>query len=336
MERLYGDSSKRRFSIRRLGEAVRVDNSGKPDAVREEANMSRTASPRTASPTPIDGSSDTFNTGATQILRGEARTMIEVPSPRSTTGPLRKRTIATRGVPLHPTLTRNPTNNAMVTGLGGFQNPLKVAFQQFKDRFDRRRSSQHIPRTKTILSTKTGAHLTDEAENKANYISFDALVGRNSRFLSLTSEQRDELGGVEYRALSLLFYIVLGYILLVQLVPIAIFCPIFSSRHYSYLFENAGTITGDGALYAAFNINSAYSNAGLSLLDASMVPFQKSWGWTLVIGFEIIAGNVAFPIFLRLVIWTMSKIVRTNSRMHESLTFLLDHPRRCFFYLFPS
>lgn len=40
------------------------------------------------------------------------------------------------------------------------------------------------------------------------YISFDAVVGRNSRFQDLTSEQMEELGGVEYRALKVLLWIV--------------------------------------------------------------------------------------------------------------------------------
>jgi hypothetical protein len=40
------------------------------------------------------------------------------------------------------------------------------------------------------------------------YISFDAVVGRNSRFRDLTSEQMEELGGVEYRALKVLLVIV--------------------------------------------------------------------------------------------------------------------------------
>lgn len=36
-----------------------------------------------------------------------------------------------------------------------------------------------------------------------------AVVGRNSHFHDLTKEEHDELGGVEYRALKVLFWIVL-------------------------------------------------------------------------------------------------------------------------------
>lgn len=50
----------------------------------------------------------------------------------------------------------------------------------------------------------------------------------------------------------------------------------------------------------------------------------------------ILAGNTAFPIFLRLIIWTLSKLVPQGSRTKETFQFLLDHPRRCFIYLFPS
>ena len=34
--------------------------------------------------------------------------------------------------------------------------------------------------------------------------------------------------------------------------------------------------------------------------------------------------------------WTLSKIIPKRSRANETLHFLLDHPRRCFIYLFPS
>lgn len=48
------------------------------------------------------------------------------------------------------------------------------------------------------------------------------------------------------------------------------------------------------------------------------------------------AGNTCYPCLLRLVIWSMSKLCPKGSSMKESLTFLLDHPRRCYTLLFPS
>ena len=40
------------------------------------------------------------------------------------------------------------------------------------------------------------------------YVSFDAVVGHNSSFEDLTKEQLEELGGVEFRALNALLWIV--------------------------------------------------------------------------------------------------------------------------------
>ena len=57
-------------------------------------------------------------------------------------------------------------------------------------------------------------------------------------------------------------------------------------------------------------------------------------------GLLILAGNTCYPIFLRLIIWTMFKLIPNDSpRWHDwkvTLRFLLDHPRRCYTNLFPS
>ena len=64
--------------------------------------------------------------------------------------------------------------------------------------------------------------------------------------------------------------------------------------------------------------------------------FQGFYLALLVIGTVTIAGNTFFPTFLRLAIWILAKLVPTHSRLHHSLAFLLQHPRRCFILLFPS
>ena len=66
-----------------------------------------------------------------------------------------------------------------------------------------------MPRTNTISGRGTISGETAQGK-EVPYISFSAVVGRNSRFTALTDEQKDELGGVEYRALRVLLYIVIG------------------------------------------------------------------------------------------------------------------------------
>lgn len=88
-----------------------------------------------------------------------------------------------------------------------------------------------------------------------------------------------------------------------------------------------------------FNGVSAFNNSGMSLLDANMVAFQTSKYMLITMGLLILAGNTCYPIFLRLIIWTLFKLMPDNERFHEfkiTLRFLLDHPRRCYTNLFPS
>ena len=68
----------------------------------------------------------------------------------------------------------------------------------------------------------------------------------------------------------------------------------------------------------------------------AVLAFQGFYLPLIVIGGVSLAGNTFFPCFLRLAIWTTSKITPAHSKLHHSLTFLLHHPRRCFILLFPS
>jgi hypothetical protein len=61
--------------------------------------------------------------------------------------------------------------------------------------------------TATVASTRSGRG-REAGPVPVPYISFSATVGRNSNFEDLSSEQLEELGGVEYRALGLLAWLV--------------------------------------------------------------------------------------------------------------------------------
>lgn len=89
----------------------------------------------------------------------------------------------------------------------------------------------------------------------------------------------------------------------------------------------------------AFNAVSAFNNSGMSLLDANMTAFQTAYYMLLTMSLLILAGNTCYPIFLRLIIWSIRKILPKTERWDDfrhTLQFLLDHPRRCYTNLFPS
>jgi hypothetical protein len=92
----------------------------------------------------------------------------------------------------------------MGSGFGGFPNPVKAAASAVSNRLLSTGTAgpNELGRTTTLQSVHSEPGLSDIAAGPTravSYISFDAVVGRNSRFYSLTSAQRDELGGVEYR-----------------------------------------------------------------------------------------------------------------------------------------
>ncbi|SCZ90322.1 BZ3500_MvSof-1268-A1-R1_Chr1-3g01916 [Microbotryum saponariae] len=242
------------------------------------------------------------------------------------------------------TLTRTGTNapDALNTGFGGFPNPIVVAADYARKRIPVFNTvverNLTLPPTQTLASVHSGLGPPTDTQNlkPVSYISFDAVVGRNSKFRGLTSAQQEELGGVEYRALQLLLRIVFAYWIGLQLIAVLVLAPWLTySEKYRPVFEDPQWAVSP-TWFVFFQVWSAFSNNGMSLVDASMVPFQQAYLLIVVMSILILGGNTAYPVFLRICIWIISKLVPRRSRTRETLQFLLDHPRRCYIYLFPS
>lgn len=113
------------------------------------------------------------------------------------------------------TLTQNTypsVHRTKHSGFGGFPMPHEIArdlFSHFFPKLQRKLTrTMTLPRITTLTSRRGEVGVV--GAKPAPYISFDAIVGRNSAFQQLTKEQQDELGGVEYRALKALLWIVAG------------------------------------------------------------------------------------------------------------------------------
>ncbi len=103
---------------------------------------------------------------------------------------------------------RSTAHRETNVSFGGFPGPREIIFR-FIHRFMpglHRRLAHTItmPRTTTITSMRGNM----ERARAVPYVSFNAVVGHNSTFEELTEEQLEELGGVEFRALNALLWIV--------------------------------------------------------------------------------------------------------------------------------
>ncbi|TVY34569.1 High-affinity potassium transport protein [Lachnellula occidentalis] len=164
-------------------------------------------------------------------------------------------------------------------------------------------------------------------------------TGRNAQFYGLSKAEREHLGGVEYRAITLLAYVVPIYFVAWQVVG----CVGLGA----YMASNKADVARGNGInpwwLGIFNGVSAFNNSGMSLLDANMIPFQSAVYPIITMGLLILAGNTAYPLFLRLILWSMLKLLclihpspEAHSEHKATLRFVLKYPRRVYTNLFPA
>lgn len=152
----------------------------------------------------------------------------------------------------------------------------------------------------------------------------------------LTREQRYRIGGLEYCAIDFLSKMIPIWYLSVSLIgSFALRIYIASSSYAQQVMETSNPKPMDPWLFSFFVCTSSFDNLGLSVLDASMVPFLNAPAPLLISAFLILLGNTGYPISLRAAVWCMHKLTR-NEHTRKTLQYLLEHPRRCYTSMFPS
>ncbi|CEP21631.1 TRK1 [Cyberlindnera jadinii] len=226
------------------------------------------------------------------------------------------------------------------------------AFDRIKNKLPRglrrRLSSNTFDNTSQVLDTSASDTEEDDEEDdsdnnsdhalrrqmSAPYLSWAPTVGRNSTFVNLSQQQKEELGGVEYRATKLLIKIISVYYVGFHILGFIFLVPwILHTHRYQIPVQESGTSL---TWWGFFTSMSAFNDLGFTLTPNSMGSFNTSPYALLITSFFIVIGNTGFPILLRFIIWVMFKFSEDLSQTKESLGFLLDHPRRCFTLLFPS
>ncbi|KAI1365211.1 cation transport protein-domain-containing protein [Xylaria arbuscula] len=172
-------------------------------------------------------------------------------------------------------------------------------------------------------------------EDPMPYLSWQPTIGRNSQFIDLTEEQREELGGIEYRSLKTLALVLTIYFWGYSILGIITLVPwiVVNNPYYGAILDASGI---NRVWWGFWTANSAFMDLGFTLTPDSMNSFNTATFPLLIMSFLIILGNTGFPVALRFMIWLASLVVPRGSGIWEELRFLLDHPRRCFTLLFPS
>ena len=200
--------------------------------------------------------------------------------------------------------------------------------------------TEEKPPLSARLKARTGtfssllASNTTQEKEPTPYLSWQPTIGRNSAFVDLTEEQREELGGIEYRSLKTLAIVLCSYYFCFHLLGVVVLLP------WIRLTDTWGAVVDSDAQSRAwwgiFTPASMFNDLGFTLTPDSMSSFQKAVLPLLFGTFLIVIGNTGFPCMLRLVIYIIHKLIPSTCGLGEELKFLLDHPRRCFTLLFPS
>jgi len=169
-----------------------------------------------------------------------------------------------------------------------------------------------------------------------SYLSFKASLDERGRFRELSEHERSELGGYEYRATTALLWIISLYQVFFYALGTVILVPYAYRAKITNVLHTQQPGNLNPGWWGFFQVVTSFCNGGINILNTNFIPWQGDALILLTCGFLTVAGNTQFPIFLRFFIWATAKVLPKQSRLRQTLKFLLHHPRRCFIYLFPS
>ncbi|KAJ6790011.1 hypothetical protein PWT90_03800 [Aphanocladium album] len=224
------------------------------------------------------------------------------------------------------------------------QQTQRVANQHSRDDEQDDSSNPYITRSDTLSPEADLPSAAVEAED-ASPPACDSSCILNQERITVKSENGclidlsdRHVCRCEYHALELLSVVVPLYFFLWQLLG----CLGLAAWMHHNMPDTALANGINPWWLGIFNGVSAFNNSGMSLLDANMMPFQEAYFVLITMGLMILAGNTAYPIFLRFIFWCGLKILdfMTEEASFQStklaIKLLLKDPRRIYTNLFPS
>ncbi|KAK9900695.1 TrkH-domain-containing protein [Cystobasidium minutum MCA 4210] len=158
--------------------------------------------------------------------------------------------------------------------------------------------------------------------------------GRNSTVRDLSKDAHQKLAQLEISGMTLLIYIIAVWWIGLQLLFVIVWSPYFEAGYYEEVFQQYNPRVSR-TWFSVFQVASMLNNCGLSLIDGSLTPFRTCYIMLVPGLFLMLIGNLGYPISLRFTIWLLQSCLRATSKLRFVTSFLLAHPRRIFYYIFP-
>jgi Trk-type K+ transport system membrane component len=114
----------------------------------------------------------------------------------------------------------------------------------------------------------------DEDAGPVPYLSWTRTIGRNSNLVDLTEEQREKLGGIEYRALKPLAIVLVCFFIGFHLLGmVCLTLWINRTARYSAVVEDVGI---NPTWWGFFTAASLFNDLGFTLTPDSMISSQQA------------------------------------------------------------
>ncbi|KAK7413590.1 hypothetical protein QQX98_007525 [Neonectria punicea] len=289
--------------------------------------------------------------GTLQRVSEKDEEMTNDPNDSLAVGVNARRVVSAPQESIHSDSEENPSRTTTLAPEADIPQQDHIRFAPSFERRPARRGSATIYRhddqvtddgTRRPSTARSGTSVNSD-ESEDFLLHWKKILGRHNvskrgQFFDLSSDEREALGGCEYRALKVLAVTVPMYGFLWQFLgAIALGAWIAVNK------PDAAREYGANPWWSGIFLScSAFNNAGMSVIDAGMTVFQGSYFVLFVVGLLILAGNTAYPLFLRFILWSMLQTLKlttaspTYGPWKETIEFILKYPRRVYTTLFPS
>lgn len=149
----------------------------------------------------------------------------------------------------------------------------------------------------------------------------DIVCSKHSSLIG--DENENPHDAIHNKSIRFLAHVILAYISVFHVLGsllVFVYLSVESSSSEVLRSKGLRSIT-----FSIFTVISSFANNGLILANESLAPFKSNSGLLLMLVPMILCGNVQYPAFLRLVVWTIKRSGLMKSKQDE-IDLILHNP----------